>query len=407
MQLREYLGVERMLNNKKFNVLLAFLIAIALWLYVVGDVNPVIKVTVRDVPITYINQEKLAQNDRVLLKSSDDNVDISISGPRATVTRMSKGDFQVIADVEGLKLGDNTIRIDAKGPDSAKIESLSIDKIIVTIDEKVTETKDVKVHFAGEVGEDKEPHAVELSAESVTVSGAKTLIQKVDHVDATIDVKNIGEELKTINAQLVAVDKNGKEITPVDIYNKQISVAAVMLSKKTVSLEVPILNADDDIYEKDVAFPKTIVIKGKESDLSKINSISCKAVDLKNITEDTTIKLEPVLPSGISVSDDVGDLILSVKVKDLKKVSFKIDSKDIISKNIGDGLQAEVQTESISVDIFAKEADIKNIAESDVSVSCDLSGLKAGNHNVKISIECSKPHVSIKPSVEEIRIIIK
>lgn len=407
MQLREYLGVERMLNNKKFNVLLAFLIAIALWLYVVGDVNPVIKVTVRDVPITYINQEKLAQNDRVLLKSSDDNVDISISGPRATVTRMSKGDFQVIADVEGLKLGDNTIRIDAKGPDSAKIESLSIDKIIVTIDEKVTETKDVKVHFAGEVGEDKEPHAVELSAESVTVSGAKTLIQKVDHVDATIDVKNIGEELKTINAQLVAVDKNGKEITPVDIYNKQISVAAVMLSKKTVSLEVPILNADDDIYEKDVAFPKTIVIKGKESDLSKINSISCKAVDLKNITEDTTIKLEPVLPSGISVSDDVGDLILSVKVKDLKKVSFKIDSKDIISKNIGDGLQAEIQTESISVDIFAKEADIKNIAESDVSVSCDLSGLKAGNHNVKISIECSKPHVSIKPSVEEIRIIIK
>lgn len=407
MQLREYLGVERMLNNKKFNVLLAFLIAIALWLYVVGDVNPVIKVTVRDVPITYINQEKLAQNDRVLLKSSDDNVDISISGPRATVTRMSKGDFQVIADVEGLKLGDNTIRIDAKGPDSAKIESLSIDKIIVTIDEKVTETKDVKVHFAGEVGEDKEPHAVELSAESVTVSGAKTLIQKVDHVDATIDVKNIGEELKTINAQLVAVDKNGKEITPVDIYNKQISVAAVMLSKKTVSLEVPILNADDDTYEKDVAFPKTIVIKGKESELSKINSISCKAVDLKNITEDTTIKLEPVLPSGISVSDDVGDLILSVKVKDLKKVSFKIDSKDIISKNIGDGLQAEVQTESISVDIFAKEADIKNIAESDVSVSCDLSGLKAGTHNVKISIECSKPHVSIKPSVEEIRIIIK
>ena len=407
MQLQEYLGVERMLNNKKFNVLLAFLIAIALWLYVVGDVNPVIKVTVRDVPITYINQEKLAQDDRVLLKSSDDNVDINISGPRATVTRVSKGDFQVIADVEGLKLGDNTIRIDAKGPDSAKIESLSIDKITVTIDEKVTETKDVKVHFAGEVGEDKEPHAVELSSESVTVSGAKTLIQKVEHVDATIDVKTLGEELKTINAHLVAVDKNGKEVTPVDIDKKQISVAAVMLGKKTVSLEVPVLNSDDETYEKDVTFPKTVVVTGKESDLSNISSLSCKAVDLKNITENTTIKLEPVLPQGISVSEDVGDLLLNVKVKNLKNVIYNIDSGDIVMKNIGDGLQAEVQTENISLDIFAKEADIKNIAESDVTVSCDLSRLKAGTHNVKISIECSKPYVSIKPSVEEIRIIIK
>lgn len=396
-----------MLNNKKFNVLLAFLIAFALWLYVVGDVNPVIKVTVKDVPITYINQEKLAQNDRVLLKSSDDDVDISISGPRATVTKMSKGDFQVVADVEGLKLGDNIIRIDAKGPDSAKIESLSIDKITVTIDEKVTETKDVKVHFKGEVEEDKEPHAVELSSESVTVSGAKTLIQKVDHVDATIDVKTLEEELKTINAQLVAVDKNGKKVTPVDIDKKQISVAAVMLGKKTVSLEVPVLNSDDETYEKDVTFPKTVVVTGKESDLSNISSLSCKAVDLKNITENTTIKLEPVLPQGISVSEDVGDLLLNVKVKNLKNVIYNIDSGDIVMKNIGDGLQAEVQTENISLDIFAKEADIKNIAESDVTVSCNLSGLKAGTYNVKISIECSKPHVSIKPSVEEIRIIIK
>ena len=114
-----------------------------------------------------------------------------------------------------------------------------------------------------------------------------------------------------------------------------------------------------------------------------------------------------MLPQGISVSEDVGDLLLNVKVKNLKNVIYNIDSGDIVMKNIGDGLQAEVQTGNISLDIFAKEADIKNIAESDVTVSCNLSGLKAGTYNVKISIECSKPHVSIKPSVEEIRIIIK
>ena len=48
-----------MLKSKKFNIVLALIIAIALWAYVLGEVNPESTATVKNIPINFTNQESL------------------------------------------------------------------------------------------------------------------------------------------------------------------------------------------------------------------------------------------------------------------------------------------------------------------------------------------------------------
>ena len=77
-----------MLKNKNINIILAVIIAIALWAYVLGDVNPITKITVSDVPITFTNVETLEYSERTILEQSHDTIDITVSGPRTEVTKV-------------------------------------------------------------------------------------------------------------------------------------------------------------------------------------------------------------------------------------------------------------------------------------------------------------------------------
>ena len=51
-----------MLNNKKFNIVLSLIIAVGLWAYVIGETNPTDTRTFRDIPITFVNGEVLANS---------------------------------------------------------------------------------------------------------------------------------------------------------------------------------------------------------------------------------------------------------------------------------------------------------------------------------------------------------
>ena len=91
-----------MLKSKKFNIVLALIIAIALWAYVLGEVNPESTATVKNIPINFTNQESLEDNGLTVLDSSQTSISVSISGQRTAITKVEPSDFSVTCDVEGL-----------------------------------------------------------------------------------------------------------------------------------------------------------------------------------------------------------------------------------------------------------------------------------------------------------------
>ena len=345
-----------MLENKKVNIILALIVAIVLWAYVLGEVNPETTVTVKDVPINFLNQDMLEDTGYTILSSSAYSVNITISGQRTAATKVKPGDFTVAADVEALRPGENTVRVFVSGPDGVKIESVNVEKITVTVDKLVSREKEIKTEVSGVVENDKEVYVVEQGSDTVTVSGAETLIEKITVVKAVVEADKIGESMETIDADLTAVDKNGLEVSNVKLSQDKIKVTAVLFNKKTVHLDVPVINQNEGDIERSVTCPKTVVIKGTEKDLSSIEKISCRTLDVGGITETTSVPLEPVLPEGIQLADESNNLSANVSVKTVSKVQFDFTDRDIQLINREDGLDYSIGKVSFKVEVSGKES---------------------------------------------------
>ena len=396
-----------MLKSKKFNIILALIIAIALWAYVLGEVNPGSTTTVKNVPINFTNQESLEDNGLTVLGSSQTSISVSISGQRTAITKVEPGDFSVTCDVEGLNKGSHTVRINVTGPDNVKIDHISVEKINVDIDDLTTEEKTVEVAVNGQAGTDKEADIVETNLETVRVTGAKTLVDKVDKVKASVELSKIGTELSTFNTELTPVDKSGVQVLNVRLSSSEVKVTAVMLSKKTVSLEVPVTGTDYGDIERSVSVPKTVTIKGTEDDIKDISKITCRTLDVSGVYTNDTLPLEPILPDGIQLSDDSDGLSAKVTVKDLSKKSFEFDQDDIDLLNRQDGFTYTISAVTFSAELTGRESVMSGLTADDVTISADVSGLGRGTHTVTLTVTCGKDTSSATLSVERVEITVE
>lgn len=379
-----------MLKNDNVNRILALIVAIVLWAYVVGEVNPITDTVIRNVPITFEHQDSLEKKNLTVLNSSEDEINISISGQRAVVSKLTPADFSVTCDVEGLPLGESVVRLKVAGPDGAKIEHVSTEKVTVTIDEKMTAEKPVKVIIEGSTDETKEPSVVKLDNSKITVTGPKTLVNKVAYMAAYLEAKDITSEVKTFEVKPVPVDNSGKKMSGVKAVSElKVKVDAVLLATKTVALEVPVTNENYGGIEREYSVPKNIVIKGTENELKAVNLIKCKTVDLKKVTADTKISLTPILPEGIQISDASKDLSLSVTIKYEGKKTFEFTEKDI-NVSAKEGQSYTITSVTLIVEVTGKSSVLDTLTVSDFEIVADAQNLEKGTHSVALNVTCSK-----------------
>ncbi len=396
-----------MLKSKKFNIVLAILAAVALWAYVLGEVNPNTSDTVRGVPITFANEDMLEAEGLTILQTSAQAVNIHISGNRNDVNRVEAGDFTVICDVEGLQEGESTVRLTVTGPDTVTIDRISEEKITVTVDELVTAEKNIEVVISGEVSADQEPYVVETSSDTVQVTGAATLIDRITSVNAIVDVGSVTDEMRTLTLELVPVDEQGSTVENVALSQSRINVTIVMMTKKTVALDVPVTNQNAGGFERTVDVPKTIVIKGTEEDLAAVDSISCETVDLAGITEDTEVRLTPVLPEGIQVSSESEGLSASVTVKPLSSASFTFDEGDIQIINRDSSLTYTISPVEITVEATGTQSVIDALEKGDFTLTVDAASLGTGTVTASVTVTCDGQVQTIESSVNRVEITIE
>lgn len=395
-----------MLKSNKLNLIIALITAIVLWAYVLVDVNQSSTETVRGVPITLVNEQTLAADDLVILSMDYSKVNINYSCQRQALSKIKDADFTVTADVEGLKVGENKVKLNVNHPDDVSIENLSVQKITIVVDELVSAEKPINPTLENQTDDESEPSIVQISDEKATVKGAKTLVEKVTSVRAALDAGKVTDEMKSLTVALVPVDENGEEVEGVKLSKSNVSITAVMLKKKTVSLDVPISGVEHSAFERSVSVPKTITIKGREDVLSSIKSISCGEIDLSDVYEDTNIKIDPILPSGVTAASESQNLYVKVSVKGVETKTFTFTENDVVLRGISEAAMAVVGNVKIKVTVTAKPEEMSSITEEDFSLTADIDGLEEGDHTVALSCVCAKSHTDLEYTPGEINISI-
>ena len=383
-----------MLSSKRFTLVLAFIIAVALWAYVLGEVDPERSITIRDIPITFTNEATLEDAGLVITNIDYDNVDASFSAKRSIANKISEEDFHAIANLSGLTWGDNVVELSITKPSSITLDSVSPQYITITTDNYVAVEKEIQIEFSNQV-ENKEPMITQLSSDTVTVSGAESVVSKVDRVVADVDSSRITEESNAISVALKALDADGEEVTEADLSESNVTVTAAMMNTKTVKLSVPVNGQDSGSITRQISVPEEVTIKGSSDLLEWIDSVECKEIDLSEVYVDTTIVLEPVLPYGIQLASVSVDPKMEVKVYNASEVSFEFDETDITVTGVSENTTVTIEDVEIVVTAKGTFSAIGSLTKNDLVITADVTGLYNGSHTVKLNITTKVSGVDI------------
>ena len=317
--------MKKIINSNYFYAFIALCCALWLFFYVsspgVGstrdsnqsNTSTVTKKTTISVPL-----QLQADVDKYYITGYPETVKITIEGPSALVTATKNTqNFNLYLNLKDLSVGQHRVQIKESGLNSELTYSIKPKYVTVNIQHRETKKFDVDVDYNQDsLATGYEAGKVEVSPETVTVTGAATEIEKI----AKVIVKPIlPKGIKSTFDQEVlvqALDKNGKTVNvtldpqtvhvkiPISIQSKQVSIN--LKQKGTSSSTTSNLSVTSDV--------KTIRVYGTQDQIDAINSSIDVPVDVSDVNGNTkkSINLADALGSKVDFTDpDTIDVSIS------------------------------------------------------------------------------------------------
>lgn len=371
-----------MFQSKKLNLLISFVIAIILWAYVIGEINPVTTKSFVDVNINLENQIALEERGLAIESISEDKINVTVKGERSRVQNVEKDDVYAEVDLALARAGHNELDVNVRTPEKVNVDKKSINKVRLTVGELVSEERPTKVVYVGATNSDLEPYTIERTPEKVIIRGAMSNVEKVSQVVAKVRVDQIKDKETTAEAELVPVDKNGKVVNWIRLSSSQIQVKAVMTKTKKVDLDVPIQGNDSRDVKLD--YQKTVIIKGNADVVKEISKIETEPVDLSAYDQNTTIELKPILPKGVQLaagSDMTAKVVFSST--ETKNITFDGGEIDIIG--LAGNLKATVE-DGVVISAEGRKSSLNDVNKEDFTLAVDVSGYSKGSYKVDVVV---------------------
>jgi YbbR domain-containing protein len=397
-----------MLTNKKINLVISIVAAIAIWVYVTAVINPDTKRTIEGVPVELSGLDALAA-DGFTVSNDSYAVDVTVSGSRSDLNTLRPEDFKAVANVKGYSIGLNKVDVTVTGPGRATIINIRPERIEINIEEMVSVAKPIRLSYTSEFPSGTEPGFVTLSPHEIDVSGTKTAVSEVAYVTAEIDSSNLTEEESTIIAPAVPSKKNGDTVYDVTLSQNTIDVTATLCHVKEVPFSVELtgeLDPGKTITRQDI--PTTVSIRGSEKALAAISEVTAQPINISTLEETAIIEPNLNLPDGVELADASRHLTVTIEIGGVEAKEFTFTAEQIEVVGVKDGYTAHVNTGTISVLIFGTADQISKFTADDLKVFVDLEDIDFSLEFVDAVVQFKyKNDLSrIESTPEQVRIII-
>ena len=307
-----------MLNNKTFLRIFSLVVAVLLWMYVMGEVDPAKTSVVSDITVSFTNSDVLAEEGLAPIENENMQISAKIKGKRSLVNDVKRNGMSAYVDVSSCKEGKNTVEVKINTPDGISVDSTSDEYLTFEVEAIEEAEKPVSISFEGKSGsKSKVPWVISFMPETVTVSGASSLIDKVSEVRGTVSVADMSEDHSSWeSATVTAVDEKGNAVAGVSVQDGSVTAEVRILTVKTVTLEVSAENIEDGYEADSISADSQIKIAAPAEVLDHVDSIKATA-DMTGISDTEThkIKLNFDLPEGVYLYNSEEPATAKIKLK--------------------------------------------------------------------------------------------
>ncbi len=376
-------------NSRVFYAVLAFLCAIACWLYVDIVQAPNTTTTKYNIPVTFIGEDALAEQGLMITEGKDTTVNLTLTGTRSVLSQLSRNNITITVQAASQISGAGTYSLEyyvsfpSSTDSKVTVKNSSMSRIDVTVVQMASATVDIIGSFEGTVVEGAliDESSFVFESAQVTVSGESSLVEQVDHASVVLSETDL-DDTWSGELDIVLVDAQGE---PVDTTNLSCSIDSVYTTfpisfVKEVPLTVNFLegggaSADNASYSFNTN--DTVTISGTQDVLDEIDSISIGTIDLSQVITSEVLTFTIPVPDGITIISGLTTASVTVTITGL--TTRVVEVSDIRFTNVPEGLEATSLTQSVSVRIRATEDVMSLVMDTDVMLIVDLSDMDTSN----------------------------
>ncbi len=402
---------ERLTRNLSLKIL-SLLVAFLVWVVILNVDDPVVTQSFYDITVTKINENALVQVDKVYEVVSGNTIDVKVKGKRSIINSLKKTDFQAVADLSKLSIV-KAVPIDVKIPKYGDDVEIIQENNTMQVNLENLEFQQFRIDVVttGNVADGYYIKEKTSSPNIIQVSGAESVINKINEVVVEVDVSNASETFKETGIVPKVYDKNGTlmDSSKLKLSYEDVSVSVELLKTKTVNLFIDLTGTPYPGYkygEPDYE-PKQVVIAGEQSQLDKVQYIMGEYnIDNRRTDIEDEVNIADFIKDDVILIDDNQTAVINVKVEKLKNKNINYNSSDIELQNLPPGLAANLSTdETVLVEVYGEDDAISAINKYNLKPYIDLTDSDVGTKQYRIefnppdsNVTISNPRVSVTVS---------
>ena len=390
-------------------------VAVVVWLIVVNIDNPVGTNYYTLTNVELINKEYVESSDTIgkmcMPEEKQASIRIAITTNKKIRDKIKVSDITATADLQqAVSLDTNpvmvpitvTCSVPGVTPNDIKVTPQNLS---VNLDEKETQEFVVNVSRGDtKPGKDYEVGSLTANPEKVRITGPKSLVNKIDKVNATISLDGNTQDF-TQDVNLTIIDKNQEALSDSEMNslrienNAKVSVTARLWKiRQGVGISAGYVGSPASGYQVGTVttVPDTISVAGSTEGLETLTqndntiTIPADSIDISGESRDVErkISLKDLLPDNVKLtSDSSEDVWVTVSILPEGSREFTLSTKDIEVKNKPDDLQVTFETAQIEIRIKSDTEDLDDLnTETDIKASIDLKGKEEGNYKVPVTL---------------------
>lgn len=406
--MRNYkISFRRLFSNTKFLVVFSIVIAFIFWIVVAIQYAPIIDNVVENVPVKIDIENSVP--DKLGLQifgNSSYTVDITVRGNRYDIggDLITADDFDVVAQTAYVdSSGNHTLKIKATAKDTdADYEIISVSAEYIEVyfdryDEKEIEVTPLIVSGLSDLtdpdymfNEDEMIYATK----TVTISGAKTEVDKIKSAYAEIDLDDKLVESTTIDAAIRLDNGTSYEVKYVKINGESaLSVPVTLPVYKIQELPVSVAfkNSPTELLNNPISYtcsPSTVKVAIMQNGTNNDKTLEVGTIDFSEISSvNSVFEFKASDLVDVKILDGTKTFNIKLDMTSYTEKALQLNPSAVRLTGAENSASIDVTLEnSGQINVCGKAEYINALSDSDISGVINLNGVTVSENGTRVPV---------------------
>ncbi len=390
----------RWIGTNLRTLFLAFALALAVWVSAITSADPD---ETRQYP-NPISIELIGQDPGLVITGAlQQSVIVSLRAPRSVWEKLisQENSIRAVADLSGFGSGTHTVAIQIQvGLRPVRVITVTPESFDLSLEHLVTHTLPIELSLLGEPAAGYQAADPKMDMIETVVSGPETLVSRVAHVRAVLDLTGIRQDINTA-ITLTAGDKQGITLTGVTLQPDQIHVTmpiAQLGGYRDLVVWAITFGQPASGYRLTNIASTPAVVTVFSTDPTLINTlpgyVKTESLDLTGANANIETHLNLILPFGVTLVSEK-TVQVQVGISPIES-SLTLTNLPVETSNLGTGLHVDIAPTLVIVIFSGQLPSLNSLSSANVRVFVDLKGLVPGRYPIVPKVDFTIQNVTVE-----------